>query len=105
MAEMDRRAGPFESRRVLVLVLPHVHLLDLAGPVQTLWEANGFGARYRLSYVAREPKAPTAQGLVLADLEPLPEPSRDDLVLVPGMDSTTVAGLGDHVPVEWLRLA
>jgi transcriptional regulator GlxA family with amidase domain len=105
VAEMDRRAGPIESRRVLVLLLPQVHLLDLAGPVQTFWEANGFGAAYRISYVAALPRVTTAQGLVLADLEPLADPQPGDLVLVPGMDSTTVAGLGAHVPAEWLRTA
>jgi transcriptional regulator GlxA family with amidase domain len=92
------------SRRVIVLLLPHVHMLDLAGPVQTFYEANGFGARYDLHHCAVEPKVRSAQGLVFADLAPLPEPATGDLVLVPGMDSTTLHSLG-HVPIAWLRQA
>ena len=100
-APMDR---PY-PQRVLVLVLPEVHLLDLAGPVQALWEANGFGADYRMVYVGVERQVRSAQGLTLADLERLPDPRADDLVLIPGVDSSTLDGLGHHVPAAWLRLA
>jgi transcriptional regulator GlxA family with amidase domain len=92
------------TRHVAVLVLPHVHLLDLSGPVQALYEANGFGADYRLRYCGVETEARSAQGLVLGRLEPLPAPSTLDLVLVPGIDSHTLEDLG-HVPVAWLREA
>jgi transcriptional regulator GlxA family with amidase domain len=93
-----------QSRNVAVLVLPHVHLLDLSGPVQALFEANGFGADYRLSYCGSAVEATSAQGLVLGRLEPLPDPRSLDLVLVPGMDSRTLKDLG-AVPVAWLREA
>jgi transcriptional regulator GlxA family with amidase domain len=92
-------------QRVLVLIVPQVHLLDLSGPVQSFWEANGFGADYRLSYVSAAREARSAQGLLLAGLEPLPDPRPEDLVLIPGMDSTSLDGLGRHVPAAWLRLA
>ncbi len=36
-----------------VAVLPHVHLLDLSGPVQALFEANGFGEDHGPLMVAR----------------------------------------------------
>lgn len=93
-----------QPRHVAVLVLPHVHLLDLSGPVQTLFEANGFGADYRLRYCGTATEALSAQGLVLGRLEPLPDPRSLDLVLVPGMDSRTLKDLGG-VPVAWLREA
>ena len=93
------------ARRVLVLILPEVHLLDLAGPVQAFWEANGFGARYELAYVGRDPQVRSAQGLALAELAPLPEPCEDDLVLVPGMDSRSFGRLAGQVPASWLRSA
>lgn len=92
------------ARNVAVLVLPHVHLLDLSGPVQALFEANGFGADYRLSYCGSAAEATSAQGLVLGRLEPLPDPRSLDLILVPGMDSRTLKDLG-AVPVAWLREA
>lgn len=93
------------AQRVLVLVLPDVHLLDLGGPVQALFEANGCGARYELHYVGPETGVRSAQGLQLAGLETLPAPQPDDLVLIPGTESTRLAELGQHVPATWLRRA
>jgi transcriptional regulator GlxA family with amidase domain len=93
------------ARRVLVLVLPEVHLLDLAGPVQALWEANAFGGRYAIAYVGADPQVRSAQGLTLGALQALPEPCADDLVLVPGMDSGSLVRLAAHVPSAWLRRA
>jgi transcriptional regulator GlxA family with amidase domain len=91
-------------RRVLVLLVPHVHLLDLAGPVQAFYEANGFGGDYRIVHCGAAASVRSAQGLVLADLEPLPEPEPGDLVLVPGIESATLDRLGS-VPSAWLRRA
>ena len=79
------RRGPGPQRRVLVLVLPDVHLQDLAGPVQVLDEASEFCPGYRLVYCSTAARVRSAQGLVLADLSPLPEPRADDLVLIPGV--------------------
>ncbi|MFP2925638.1 GlxA family transcriptional regulator [Pyxidicoccus sp. 3LG] len=87
-----------------MLVLPNVHLLDMSGPVQVLFEANGFGADYRLRYCGTTSEAMSAQGLVLGRLEPLPDPRTLDLVLVPGIESSTLDSLG-AVPVAWLREA
>jgi transcriptional regulator GlxA family with amidase domain len=97
-----RPGAPSRARHVAVLVLPHVHLLDLAGPVQVLFEANAFGADYRLRYCAASPEAVSAQGLMLGRLEALPDPASLDLVLVPGIDSRMLDSLG-AVPVAWLR--
>jgi transcriptional regulator GlxA family with amidase domain len=90
--------------RVLVLLLPSVHVLDFGGPSQAFYEANGFGAQYELVYCATEPRVRTAQGLVLADVAPLPDPAPSDLLLVPGVDSSTLDRL-QHVPSAWLRKA
>ncbi len=91
-------------QQVVFLILPHVHALDLAGPVQVFYEANSFGGQYRLRYCARARKVRTAQGLCLSDLEPLPPVGPGDLVLVPGIDSRTLDHL-EQVPVDWLRAA
>jgi transcriptional regulator GlxA family with amidase domain len=90
--------------RVLVLLSPHVHLLDLAGPVQTFYEANQFGGQYRIVHCGTSPRVRSAQGLILADLVPLPEPEAGDLVLVPGVDSESLDLLA-HVPTAWLQRA
>ena len=103
---MDNPASPPETQ-LLFLLLPHVHALDLAGPVQVFHEANGFGARYRLRFCGVERRVRTAQGLWLADLEPLAEAGDvgpGDLVLVPGVDSTRLGDLDDSAS-GWLRAA
>lgn len=92
------------SRRLFFLLVPGVHALDLAGPLQTFYEANGFGADYRIRYCAATPSVRSAQRLELCGLEALPEIAAGDIVLVPGLDSSTLDDLG-HVPVDWLRAA
>jgi len=96
------RAVPVHE--VVFLLLPDVHVLDLSGPVQVFYEANGYGANYRLRYCATRPEVRTAQGLCFSGLQPLPEVCGGTTVLVPGIDSATLSRLG-HVPVDWLRAA
>ena len=91
-------------QRVVVLVLPSVHAMDLSGPVQVFYEANGFGAGYELEFCGVSPAVFTAQGFTIADLQRLPNVERGDWILVPGIDSTTLDRL-DHVPVDWLQTA
>ena len=95
-----RAAAP---RRVLVLLLPQVHALDFGGPVQALYEANGFGAAYELRYVGTTPEVRSAQGFLFGGVEPLPEVTSSDWVLVPGTESPRLAEL--QGPWEWLRRA
>jgi transcriptional regulator GlxA family with amidase domain len=92
------------ATRVIVLILPNVHLLDLAGPVQVFYEANGFGGRYEIVNCAATPKVRSAQGLVFAELTPLPKAEAGDTVLVPGIHSDTLHRL-ESVPTRWLREA
>ena len=94
---------PRAATRVLVVVLPDVHLQDMAGPVQVLDEAARLGGAYRLTYCGAADAVRSAQGLLLADLQPLPEPRPGDLVLVPGTSSGTLDRL--RPPVDWLRAA
>ena len=69
---------------VVLVLVPGVHLLDLAGPAQAFATAADHGCDYRLSYVAEQPEVLTAQGLpVRAEVDwPVLEPG--DLLLVPG---------------------
>ncbi|GAA1531546.1 helix-turn-helix domain-containing protein [Actinomadura kijaniata] len=70
--------------RVAFLLVPYLHLLDLAGPAQVFSTAADEGFPYRLGYVAEREGVPTAQGVPLrADTE-WPELGPDDLLLVPG---------------------
>ena len=90
-----------QSRRILFLILPQVHVMDLGGPAQVFFEANGFGASYDLEFVGVEDKVESAQGFWISDLQPLGEVGPRDWVVVPGIESSTLGEL-DHVPSAWL---
>jgi transcriptional regulator GlxA family with amidase domain len=79
-------------RRVVFVLAPRVHLLDLAGPAQVFSTATDFGFRYQLSYVAGTSPVPTHQGVPLVAELDWPLLDRDDLVLVPGWRSPLRAG-------------
>lgn len=96
-----------ENRRVLVLVLPEVNLLDLGGPVQVFDAATHLGGGYRLEYTAETEKVRSAQGLALDGLAPLARTRAypGDLVLVPGPRLTGSDRLVPRAAVRWVREA
>lgn len=73
--------------RVVFLLAPRVHLLDLAGPAQVFSTAADLGLDYELTYVADQADVPTAQGLPLRAETTWPDTGPHDLVLVPGWRS------------------
>ncbi|WP_067139567.1 GlxA family transcriptional regulator [Microtetraspora malaysiensis] len=90
--------------RVVFVLLPGVHLLDLAGPAQVFSTAADFGQPYRLSYVAEQEQVRTAQGLpLIADIE-WPELGLDDLVVVPGWRAPTLRGGPELSPAALERM-
>lgn len=77
---------------VAFVLVPGLHLLDLAGPAQAFSAATDLGHPYDLRYVAEQPDVPTAQGVTLhADLS-WPALGPDDLVLVPGWRASLLRG-------------
>lgn len=70
--------------RVVFLLVPGLHLLDVAGPAQVLSTAADLGRDYALSYVAESADVPTTQGVPLGADVTWPELTPDDLVVVPG---------------------
>ena len=54
--------------RFIFLILPEVHLLDLAGPDQTIHEAIGFGADFEIIYCGSGITPTTSAGLGLGKL-------------------------------------
>lgn len=94
-------------RRVVFLLAPRLHLLDLAGPAQVFFTAADLGAPYTLHYVAETEQVPTSQGLPVAATLAFPHLDPDDLLVVPGWRSpgrlprppfgpATLARLHDH---------
>ncbi|WP_371405371.1 DJ-1/PfpI family protein [Kribbella sp. NBC_00662] len=73
--------------RVVFVLVPKVHLLDLAGPAQVFTTANDFGYGYEVSYVAEAEQVMTAQGVPLRAELDWPEVGPDDLIVVPGWRS------------------
>jgi putative intracellular protease/amidase len=70
--------------RVVFLLVPQLHLLDLAGPAQVFSTAAYLGYPYELRYVADQPDVMTAQGIAFRASVDWPELEPDDLVVVPG---------------------
>lgn len=65
---------------MLFILVPQLHLLDLAGPAQVF---SSLDEHYTLGYLAEAAEVPTTQGVVL-QAGPLVRPDPDDLVVVPG---------------------
>ncbi|WP_030156434.1 GlxA family transcriptional regulator [Glycomyces sp. NRRL B-16210] len=79
---------------VVFVLLPRLHLLDLAGAAQVFSTAADVlpeGA-YRLRYVAEALEVPTAQGVALRAETDWPRLGPGDLVMVPGWRSPGTAG-------------
>ncbi|QYX75334.1 GlxA family transcriptional regulator [Streptomyces akebiae] len=77
--------------RIVFFLVPGVHLLDLAGPAQVFSTAADFGHPYTLTYVAERPEVPSAQGLPLVARTDWPALGPEDLVVVPGWRTGTLA--------------
>jgi transcriptional regulator GlxA family with amidase domain len=69
---------------VVFLLVPRLHLLDLAGPAQVFSTADEIGCGYRLEYVGEQEGVPTAQGVALRASTQWPDLGPGDLVVVPG---------------------
>lgn len=96
-------------KKMVFLLSPKTHFLDLAGPDQVFFEAMYFGAPFQLEYCAYCEQVDTASGLPLGKLKPFVESKLNagDYVLLPGMDIHSITE-GKSIPnelYEWLRKA
>ncbi|MFI6845662.1 GlxA family transcriptional regulator [Kitasatospora sp. NPDC050467] len=91
--------------RVVFLLVPQLHLLDLAGPAQVFSTAAGHGLGYEIGYVAEQEDVPTAQGLTLRAATAWPELTADDLLVVPGWRAPVLRAHGELQPATLGRLA
>jgi transcriptional regulator GlxA family with amidase domain len=80
--------------RVVFVLTPRLHLLDLAGPAQAFCTAVDFGHHYELVYHAETPSVASHQGVELSADTGWPALGRDDLVVVPGWRARSSARLG-----------
>jgi transcriptional regulator GlxA family with amidase domain len=91
--------------RVVFLLIPHLHLLDLAGPAQAFSTADRFTPGYQLSYVGESEEVTSAQGLPLRADVHRPDLAPDDLIVVPGWRAPALRTTGRLEPatLDWLR--
>jgi transcriptional regulator GlxA family with amidase domain len=81
--------------KVVFLLAPRLHLLDLAGPAQAFGTAADLGCGYELAYVAGQEDVPTAQGVTIRAATQWPALAADDLIIVPGWRaSPSIASTG-----------
>ena len=91
---------------VVFLLVPGLHLLDLAGPAQAFGTAADLGCGYELGYVAEQEDVPTAQGVAMRAATQWPALDRGDLIVVPGWRaSPAIAGTGPLSPAALAMLA
>ena len=90
---------------VVFLLVPGLHLLDLAGPAQVFSTADDLGHLYRLVYVAERTEIMTTQGVAVRAETQWPALGRDDLILVPGWRVGPPAGRPDLRPATLSQLA
>ncbi|MFF4651827.1 GlxA family transcriptional regulator [Streptomyces sp. NPDC001380] len=90
---------------VVFLLVPGLHLLDLAGPAQVFSTAADLGHGYRLHYAAEQEDVPTAQGLPVRARTDWPGLGPEDLLVVPGWRAPTLRGHGELAPATLRRLA
>ncbi len=91
-----------KARRVIFVYFDGCEVLDFAGPLQAFHEARSFGAPLSLVHCGPAASARTSQGLLLAELAPLPAAGPGDLILVPGF---TPPQKGQRRLVAWLKEA
>jgi transcriptional regulator GlxA family with amidase domain len=94
---------------IVLVVVPHVMLLDLAGAAETFRLAGNVAPGFSLRFVGPSPSVSSSVGLTLGGVEPLPETLPEDaLVVVPGARTIDAVeerhARGDNrAIVRWLR--
>lgn len=97
------------TSQLIFVIPPHVHVLDLTGPVQVFYEAAEYGAPYRLTYCSLGKPVTSSSGLnfgsmpSFADIETQP----GDFIFLPGMDMAYLRSnefKQETAFFDWLRL-
>lgn len=95
------------SNRVIFFIPKGVHLLDLAGAVQTFYEAGDYDEPYQIIYVSDTPAPVCSAGLPFGRLLHYSkvQPGPNDLLIIPGFDIRLAATLRNDRVHSWLRKA
>jgi transcriptional regulator GlxA family with amidase domain len=95
------------NKRVIFYLPKGVHLLDLAGPVQSFFEAGKYGEPYEILYVADGPGAVSSAGLPFTGLVHYSRVvvREGDLVIVAGFDLRQLGETRKPRLWNWLKKA
>lgn len=76
------------ATKIIFLVLPHIHLMDLAGPDQVFLEAKDYGADLEIEYCSYAQNIRTSAGLPIGKLKHFSKTTTKsgDFILIPGAD-------------------
>lgn len=76
--------------KFVFLILPQIHLMDLAGPDQAILEAIGFGANFEIEYCSLGNNVVTTAGLPIANLKHFSEVhfNTGDFLIIPGSNAS-----------------
>jgi transcriptional regulator GlxA family with amidase domain len=117
----DLASGPDEVRRipVFVVVPPRLLLLDVAGPIEVLRQANRIqsSVRFEVRYIGPTSSLQTSIGVTLSAIEPLPQelPPQSWIVLAgdveyvmlcggaPGLGKSAADQEAERAIVTWLK--
>jgi transcriptional regulator GlxA family with amidase domain len=80
------------EKTICFLLLPYVHLLDLAGPVQVFYEASNLGSTtYKVAFCGAGKQVTSEQGLSFCDVQDFSKVKLKpgDFIFVPGIDFKT----------------
>lgn len=77
-----------KKTKIVFVVLPHVHLMDLAGPDQVFLEAIGFGAPFEIEYCSTENSFSSSASLPFGKLKHFSKVSLSpgDYLFIPGAE-------------------
>jgi len=95
--------------KFVILILPQVHILDLAGPDQAIHEAIDFEADFTITYCSILNEVKTTNGLVISNLQHYSSVNLDygDYLLIPGSDYQYLSSnefLKNNELFDWIRL-
>ncbi|TWS22424.1 helix-turn-helix domain-containing protein [Tsukamurella sputi] len=87
---------------VAFVLMPGVHVLDVAGPAHAFGAAADLGHSYRMRYLGEHGTVLSHQGLPLGAETALPDLSPDDVVLVPGWRTATGTVPLSRSTLDWI---
>ncbi|HMV25514.1 MAG TPA: DJ-1/PfpI family protein [bacterium] len=96
------------SQKIVFLILPEVHLLDLGGPEQVFLEAIGYGAPFEIEYCTYTKELRSSGGLTFGHIKHFSEVAikPEDYIFIPGPNVRSIHDYkftSQTELLDWLR--